>query len=177
MRSGARASHWSVISGGHGEPLGRHHVVLTGERFAQHWQNNQWTGAAKSWEPTSEGALNNLIYVWRGKGGRWWKNYSMTEDQIMGEILYMVGQLTLWEESLCYEYIPTIGHFDKSCNIGQRWSRLGEDEGGQESPHRRQNILPSIPKNHILWCHYSQNCTSSPWSRHSNSLSYTPNCS
>lgn len=30
--------------------------------------------------------------------------------------------------------------------IGQRWSRFREDEGGQESSHRRQNILPITPK-------------------------------
>lgn len=57
--------------------------------------------------------------------------------------------------------------------IGQRWSRLGEDGGGQKSPHRRQNILSNTPKNHIPWCHCSQIWTSFPRSKHSNS-SYIP---
>lgn len=34
--------------------------------------------------------------------------------------------------------------------------QVGEDGGGQESPHRRQNFLHNAPKNHIPWCRRSQ---------------------
>lgn len=101
-------------------------------------------------------------------GVRWHKQNS--KDRL----LWYVAELVLSPVQASGLNVCTTCSYLIRATIGQRWSRLGEDGGGQESPHRRQNILHNTPKNHIPWCHYSQTWTSSPRSKHSSSLPHTP---
>lgn len=174
MRGGPSTSQWSVISGGRGAPSGPHRVVFRGEGVTQRCKNTCVRGLRCAGEAGT---------IPRCRTGRWWfrqrkgKTGGGTwewhrKGKLMGQILCMGGEggsnesQNNLEQRDCVistglNVCTTFGCVIKA-TIGQRWSRLGEDDGGQESPHRRQNILRKTPKNHIPWCGYSQTWTSSP---------------
>ena len=154
MRSGTGATQQSVIGRGHGAPSGPERVVLAGGGVTRLWPSEHRT---REQEPhvriqRGEGMMGSGAGRRGGRGSRlhadWWRRgRTRAQKTIMrtdsGRYAVWDGASVICCSRQCAECVcSTSGLFDKSHNRTEVRQVGGGWGGGQESPHRRQNILP-----------------------------------